>query len=436
MIGLTIPDMSAKSWRGVMFGAAAGDPTAPVFPSETGDPTNTPELQRQNNHPGPYNPSANFPTEDPESGTDNPQEENSNHVFFAVELIIFALIGWGWLAVREYMGRTPVLDVVSVISVMICTLINLVLALITPSQLEFAPCARAYFTHCLALWIFYIYSLSESMRLDTGAMCCVDGSGNQGNTYSAGPTHAAAFFGGLPMHQVPGVVSVAYLSVILLIAGAQARACKPRPKDWVVRGLGLSITSMTAMHLAAYLLGVPMCDKDQMWGILSILVGIGAVFFILDLDWIMNMVYTFVFRRGRSVQERRDHRLIRGVIQTAGVGFLLFFCLIVAMVMEMSLSIPLLVVTIVCVIVSFMGLGYDAVILYGSDVLGIKAWEPQPEFSGRNQSTRTQSGVHPPPFMTRSRSLDSRGVDSIQGHFLRRYPMFLQGQLNRGKKSY
>lgn len=428
MIGVTLPGMYAKSWKGIMLGDANGDPTAPIEPGDT------PELHRQNNQPGPYNPSANFPPEESDEG--NPQDDSSNHVFYAVELLIFSLIGWGWLAVREYLGQTPVLDVVAVISVLVCTLINFVFALLIPSRLEFTHCARAYFTHCLALWIFYIYCLSESTRVDTGALCCVDGSGNQGKTYSAGPTHAAAFFGGLPMHQVPAVVSVAYLSVVLLIAGAQVRACKPQPKDWLVRGLGLSITSLTAMHLSAYLRGAPMCDKDQAWGIILIIVSLVSSFLIVDLDWIMQMVYMFSFRRERSVQQRRDHRLIRGSIQTAGVGFFLFFCLIVSLVVEKSLSVPLLIVFIVCLVVSGLGLGYDAATLYGSSILGIKAWEPEPESNGRSLGARMRQGTHHPPYMTRSRSVDSRATSSIQGPFLRRYPIFLQGQLNRGKKSY
>jgi hypothetical protein len=108
----------------------------------------------------------------------------------------------------------------------------------------------------------------------------------------------------------------------------------------------------------------------------------------------------------------------------------------VSLVVEKSLSVPLLILFIVCLIVSMLGLGYDAVTLYGSDVLGIKAWEPEPESSGRTLGARMRPGMHVPPHTTRSRSADSRGVDGLQGPFLRRYPIFLQGQLNRGRKSY
>ena len=412
-----------------------GGPTAPMLPSEPSGTADNAVLHRQNNQPGPFNPSAdNFPADDPRAG--NPQEERSHHVFYAVELLIFALIGWGWLAVREYLGKTPVMDAVVVISVMVCTVVNFVLALIIPSRMEFSPCAHALFTHCVALWILYIYSLSESMRSDSGSLCCVDGSGNRGNSYSAGPAHAAAFFGGLPMHQVPGVVSVAYLSVFLLIAGAQARACTPQPKDWVVRGLGLSIASMIAMHLAVYLIGVPICDKDEAWGVITVLVATVAAFLIIDFDWVMGIVFVFLFRSERNVQQRRDHSLIRSAIQTVGVWFILFFCFVIVLVVENSLSVPLSIVIGACLLVSALGLGYDTVTLYGSYALGIKAWEPETEYTGRTLGARMRQRVHVPSNITRSRSVDSRGVVSLQEPFLRRYPIFLQGQLNRGKKSY
>ena len=430
--------MATRSWRGVFLGGAVtAEPSAPDFPSENHGDANAVThtvLNRTNTQPGSYNPSANFSSEDP--NMENPPEGRSAHIFYAVELLIFVFVGWGWLAIREYMGRTPALDVATMISVMVCTIINFVLALAIPSQMQFTPCAQAYFTHSFAVWVFYIYSLSESTRVDTGTLCCVDSSGKQASAYSTGPTHAAAFFGGLPVHQVPGVVSVAYLSVMLLIAGAQARACTPLPKDWVVRGLGLSITSMVALHLGVYLLRTPLCNTDRALAAITILLGIAAVILILDLDWVAGMVYKYFLIRQRTLQQKRDYRLIRSSIQTAGVGSVLFFCFIVALVTEKSLSPPLLIVFIVCLVSSCLGLAYDAVTLYGSSMLGVNAWEPEPEPEGGGLGTRMRKGVHVNPLMMRSRSVDSRETGNMPGPFLKRYPIFLQGQLNRGKKSY
>jgi hypothetical protein len=409
-----------------------GMPSAPPYPESSLHPQR-PEITGD---PAPN------PIDDPGTGESQLEDgpASSKHVFYAVELLVFALVGWGWLAIREYLGDTPVMDVVIVISVFVCTLVNLWLALATPLKQEFAPCAHVYFCHCLALWIIYIYSLAESLRLDTGQLCCVNDSGKQGGGYSAGPTHAAAFFGGLPMHQVPGVVSVAYLTVFLLVAGAQARACSPLPKDWNLRGLGLSLTSMTAVHLGAYL-KAPLCNRDQAWSVLSILVGFVAAILIFDFDWAMKIYYLYSLKTKRSTQQRQNHRIIRSAIQTVGVGFSLFFCLILALVLEKTLSIPLLVVFLVSLFASCIGLGYEALTLSGSTALGIKKWVPEPENiigTGSNVSGlphRATRGENAFTLAAQGRLADPRGRYD-QGPFLRRYPFFLQGQANRGKKSY
>jgi hypothetical protein len=425
-----------------MFLGNEGDPSAPIMPSAPpGNTENSQELRRDNNNPGPYAPGVTPPGGESDAQHSEDGENGSRHVFYAVELLIFAFVGFGWLSVREYLGQTPVMDVVTVISVIVCALLNLALALLIPLSVDFAPCAHAYFSHCVAQWVLYVYSLSESTRLDTGSLCCTGASGTRESGYSAGPTHAAAFFGGLPMHQVPGVVSVAYLTVFLLVAGAQARACTVDPRGWVVRGLGLSITSLVAVHLGAYLSGIPLCSKDQAAGVLCFIVGIVAAYLIVDFDWIMQMVYTFSFRRERSVQQRRDHRIIRSSIHTAGVGFISLFSLVLAVVIEKSLSVPLLIVFLVCLVAACLGLGYDAVTIYGSTILGVSAWVPEPEQGSRlgtglrPAGFRWGQGMHVPSLMTRARSVESMGANT-RAPFLRRYPIFLQGQANQRKKSY
>jgi len=235
---------------------------------------------------------------------------------------------------------------------------------------------------------------------------------------------------------------VAYLTVLLLAAGAQARQCSPLPKDWRVRGLGLSITSLTAMHLGVYLQNLPLCDRDQAWAVLAILVSWFSAFLIVDVDWIVMVYYQSVLRRERTAQQRRFHRIIRSSIQTIGVGFFLFFCLTVALTLEKSLSVPLLMLFLVCLVVSCIGLVYETVALYGSTVLGIQEWLPETESVGSGNERRLGLPNRPPwsgnalaSSGVRSRSVDSRGVGD-QGPFLRRYPIFLQGQSNRGGKSY
>lgn len=423
--------LTSQTRRWSIGDAAGGEPTALEHPG----PSET--LHRSNEHPSSNNPfSATAPVDGGPPSDAQESSSDSKHVFYAVELFIFAFVGWGWLAIREYLGKTPVMDVVVVISVMVCSILNLAMALSTPSPREFEPSAHAYVSHCLVLWVVYVYSLSESTRLDTGTLCCVDAAGSQGSSFSAGPTHAAAFFGGLPMHQVPGVVTVAYLTVVLLVAGAQARACTLHPKDWEVRGLGLSITALVAIHLGVYLIGVPLCNNEKALGAVSVIAGVIAVILMLDYDWVMGeVIYSVFLRHARSDQQRRDHRLLRSSIQAVGLVFILLFCLTVALGVEKSLSIPLLIVFLVSVVVYILALANESVTLYGSKILGIEKWTPPAGTESRARFVaprgRIAQGMHVPSLLTRGRS-----VDSTEGPFLRRYPLFLQGQANRGKKSY
>jgi hypothetical protein len=364
----------------------------------------------------------------------------SKHTLYAVEILVFAFVGWGWLSIREYLGRTPVMDVVVSISVLTYAFVNMAAAVLIPSSLEFAPFASAYFSQCLVLWVVYVYSLSESLRTDATTLCCKDASGVQSSTYSIGPTHANAFFGGLPLHQVPSMGTVAFLTVELLIAGAQGRACELTPTDLIVRGLGLSITSLVVGHLGVFLLGTPSCsaDSDQILAAVLLTVSVLSVILMVDFDWVIGWVYSFFLKRERSVQQRRDHRVIRSTIQAIGMIFCLVLCLAIAMVVENSVSIPLLVVCLVLVIACLAGLGYEVLTLYGSKKLDIKAWTPSGvDSQARVRLTRGRIGqeMRVPSHMTRGPSGESR-TGAAQVPILRRFPIFLQGQANRWGKSY
>ena len=100
------------------------------------------ETHQQPQRPGPAENSVNYPDEIHRDHHQSP-DGSSKHVFYAIELLVFAFVGWGWLAVREYLGRTPVMDVVVVISVIVCTLLNMAMALVISSTRDFAPLAHA-----------------------------------------------------------------------------------------------------------------------------------------------------------------------------------------------------------------------------------------------------------------------------------------------------
>jgi hypothetical protein len=389
------------------------------------------------NNPPPYSPHA-YPVGD---SPDEVEPESSNHIFYAVELFIFAFVGWGWLAIREYIGKTPVLDAVVLISVMVSSLINLAIAVTLASSSAFAPYACAYFSHCIVLWVLYVYGFAESMRSDADALCCTDSSGNQGSTYTIGPTYASAFFGGLPMHQVPAAITIAFLTVLVLIAGAQARACTQSSKDWFVWASWLSIASLVTTHLGVFLMGLPVCNADMALPAITIVVGVAATLLVgVDLDWIMRMFYSdSQWKDTRDEEQQRVHRILRSAILAIGVTIALLYCVAIASVVGKSLSLPLILLFLILLAVSWLSLGAEAFTLYGSETLGIKRWTPNTVDSrARTKMFRGRIGqdMQIPATMMKRNAAEQRGGLGQQSPFLRRYPLILQGQVNRSKKSY
>jgi hypothetical protein len=398
-------------------------------------------LVRSNDHPPPYSPdAAALPVSE---SPDEVDQDLSKHIFYAVELFIFAFVGWGWLAIREYIGKTPVLDVVVIISVLVTSLLNMALAVVFVDSSAFSPFACAYFSHCVVLWVFYVYGLAESMRTDANTLCCVDSAGYQGNSYTIGPTYASAFFGGLAIHQVPSVITVAYLTVLVLVAGAQARACTQLSKDWFVWASWLSITSLVTTHLGMFLAGLPVCNADPVFPAITILVGLAMTVLVgVDLDWIMELRYMKnvddKWKDTRDEEQQRMHRILRSAILATGVTIGLLYSLATASVVGKSLSLPLLLLFLLLSVVSWLSLGAEALTLYGSEMLGIKQWKPSKvDSQARIRLLRGRIGqdMQIPATMMKRKAGESQGGLGQQGPFLRRYPMFLHGQVNRVKKS-
>jgi hypothetical protein len=117
-------------------------------------------------------------------------------------------------------------------------------------------------------------------------------------------------------------------------------------------------------------------------------------------------------------------------------GFVLVYCFTVASVLEKGVSIPLLLVFVICLVSYALGLAYDAVTLYGNQYLNIKEWTPI-DARARIRYVYGSLGreMRVPAHLTRSSSVDLRASTTpmpLQRHF----PVLLQGQANRGKKSY
>jgi hypothetical protein len=95
-----------------------------------------------------------------------------SHLLYAVEMLAFAAIGWAWLAVREFMGDTPVMDVTVFITLLIASGVNLLLALYYHTPEEFRTSAQAFVNLVVCVWALYAYTLFESTTDGRSAICC------------------------------------------------------------------------------------------------------------------------------------------------------------------------------------------------------------------------------------------------------------------------
>ena len=122
------------------------------------------------------------------------------------------------------MGNTPVMDVSVLLSLLISSIINLLLALIYFTPDQFKNSAQAFFNHTVCVWCLYAYSLSQSTTDGRSPICCtVDGV--QSSVYSLRLTYKEAYFGGLALHQSAADITLSFLTIFLILAAAQSRTC-------------------------------------------------------------------------------------------------------------------------------------------------------------------------------------------------------------------
>ena len=203
------------------------------------------------------------------------EKRSSKHVMYAIEILIFTLVGWGWLAVREFIGATPVMDTAVLLCLLISALANLALALIYHTADQFKTAAQGFFAHILSLLILYVYSLLESTTTNRGPLCC-DGA----SSFSATKTYAAAYFGALPLHQTAGAITAAFLFVLLVLAAGQVRVCLQDPREWLTRKVSTSVACLVSFHLGLFTLNSKACSSEMGGAV----IGIAAVSWVLMLD--------------------------------------------------------------------------------------------------------------------------------------------------------
>ena len=250
------------------------------------------------------------------SGSDNvPLKRSSKHLIYAIEILIFTIAGWGWLAVREFMGATPVIDVSVLFCLLMSSTINLVLALIFYTTDQFKKAAQGFFAHTLSIWILYVYSLSESTSGGWDPLCC-----NGITTYSVTKTYASAYFGGLPLHQTAGAITVAFISVFLILAAGQLRACINDPREWLTRKVTTSLACLVSFHLGLFVLNSGACGVANMGGAV---IGVAVLNWLSMTDFIpilISLIFTITDEAKELIQMISE--LILTVLLTAMSGVL------------------------------------------------------------------------------------------------------------------
>ena len=206
------------------------------------------------------------------------------HLLYATELLLFSLVAWGWISLREAMGRTPVLDVAIFISMLVASSVNLFMAIFLSTN-NFRPFSSAGLSHAACILLLYIYSLIESTTPNQKIQCCGLNTTNI-TLYSLDKTYTAGFFGGLPAHQIAAALTLAFLVFYLIIAGGQAVACSDRPGliHCLAKGTGFGANCLLALHPYLMATHSPVC-KDELHAFASTTIFFIALGFLLMLDF-------------------------------------------------------------------------------------------------------------------------------------------------------
>ena len=292
---ITLAAEEGKPGGGVVVSGGASDDQ--VFePSAPGLLDTTPE-----------NTSASAPTEEELSKTENVEisKKESMQFMYPIELLIFAFIGWGWLAIREFMGNTPVMDATVVIVTIVSSVINLLACAVCTEPSQFQPFARAHLSHMFSLWMFYLYSLIESIAAGNVKVCCGNPKTTTPISISLAQSYTSTYFGGIQFHQAFCVITLAYLTVCVFISAAQARACamqqhyhqvdKDHPVSWsILRGTVSTIAILVSLHCSMFEIRAPLCShlSEFSTGVMSF--AILAWITMADLYWIYTVLWKII----------------------------------------------------------------------------------------------------------------------------------------------
>jgi hypothetical protein len=173
-------------------------------------------------------------------------------LLYAVEAWVIAVVGWGWITVRDLIPGRPLLEEVCVYSTLLVSTVTLLLCTVLRDRAEVL---RAYLGFTLVLWTYLAYALLEGLPVyDTGSRFVPDpgnGTGPCCPNQDVQAMNRAVYFGGLTLFLVPGAVTFAFQTVQVLVAGAAYVSL--RESVWPGNGWGYSLAALlSTAYFARY----------------------------------------------------------------------------------------------------------------------------------------------------------------------------------------
>lgn len=203
-----------------------------------------------------------------------PKEDQGNGLY-AVEAAVFGVVGFGWLAAREGAFGGSMLDYACFSVMFYASLLSLACGVF----LHRGRVQRAYVGVAAGVWHLYLYGViageAASTSIGYDGPACVQNANPRGLV-------RAVLFGGVPLHELPAGVSLALLTVNVLVAAGGVGEGLWRLCAWS------DVAALGVLVLHAALSGLPGMSPDLQGGgagALWVLVGVHVLFLVFDVVW-------------------------------------------------------------------------------------------------------------------------------------------------------
>jgi hypothetical protein len=238
--------------------------------------------------------------DDADNEIEKEQEKNSKvskeeidktiSLVYPTEILIFAIIGWAWLSLREMFGDTPVMDSGVIISLLVTSILNFLISTTLTFKEEYVQYAKGFAAHVFSLWILYLHSIIESVSDGKIDLCCGSGITQKGVSFSK--AQGVMFFGGIPMHQVFAIITWGFLTIVMFISLLQVKSNYLNPsslKDWFIRKTWSAITFLLVIHTVIFSMSNLTCTKFMEFSGVIICFGILTLCLMVDIGWIIGI---------------------------------------------------------------------------------------------------------------------------------------------------